>query len=251
MFKVSLFTTLIFVFILGFQILQAQENVEVLEGIQNRIDEAFGASFYAGTDELENIIQDLETAQQNSDNLYLTYWKAYTQYYLTIFYLKGGDNEQVNTFLEAGMESLESLENLDSEGYALLGSLYSLSINMHPSKAANLSAKAKKQYDKAIELDENNLRAYMSIGKSDFYKPVQYGGGKIVEENLLKALTLEDTYSDLPYAPTWGRNQAYAYLVEFYIREDRLQDANLYCQQGLQKFPNDYLLNAHQKELNQ
>lgn len=247
MFKLSLFSILLF--ILGLGIAQAQE--EVLDDIQNRIDEAFSTSFHAGTTELEDIIQELETVEQTSDNLYVTYWKAYAQYYFAIFHLKGDDDAQVNILLDTGIESLETLDDLNSEGYALLGGFYSLSINTNTSKAASLSAKAKKQYDKAIQLDENNLRAYMSIGKADFYKPVQYGGGKIVEENLLKALSLEDSYSDLSYAPTWGRSQAYSYLVQFYIREDRVEDANLYCQQGLQKFPDDYMLNQHKKELNQ
>ena len=150
---------------------------------------------------------------------------------------KGGD-----VYAKRGLTYLEKIAEPNDEEYAMLGSLYSLSITFKPGEAIGLSTKARKSFDKALKQNPENLRALLGIGRADFYKPKQYGGGKEAESFLLKALAAPDQFSSHPNAPTWGRDDAYYYLAAFYQREDRTGDAKLYCHKGLKEFPNHHLL---------
>jgi len=244
-FKISFFAILL----LNANFSNAQKAIDPLENIQTRIYDAFYASFYAGTGQIEGIIEELSVARQSSDNMYLDYWQAYAHYYLAIHHLKMEEDEKASVLINSAIQLLDELPNPDSESLTLLSSFYSLSISLTPEKAQQLSGKASKNIETALKLDDKNLRAYLVRGKSDFYKPTQYGGGKLVEECLLTALSLEDTYSDISYSPTWGRNEAYSFLVQFYMREDQTEKAKLYCKQGIQKFPEDYMLNELNKKL--
>ncbi len=225
---------------------------DVLVNIQDRVDQAFNASFQAGPSELESIIQNLEEAQSQGAHSYLAYWQAYACYYQAIYYMKSEDTRaEAQAANQKGLALLENLKDKNSEEHALLADLYSLSMSFNPDQVITIAGKRDKHIAKALQLDENNLRAYLSQGKSDFYTPVQYGGGKKVEKSLLKALSLPNTTQEEPYAPSWGRSQAYSYLVQYYLREGLQDKALIYCKQGLQKFPDDYSLNEHLKKLEQ
>lgn len=220
-----------------------------LDQIEERIGAAFGQSFASQENQVLPIIATLEQAYQTDASLINCYWLAYAHQYAAIYDMQIEEMENAQAHTEAAIDLLKNVEKLDSEGHALLGALFSLNIVFNRGKAVALSSDANKHYNKALKLDKENLRAYYGLGKSDFYKPEQYGGGKIVEENLLKAITLPDQHSDSPHAPAWGKDDAYWYLVQFYQREDRLSDAKLYCKQGLKKYPNHYGLNQMKAEL--
>lgn len=218
--------------------------------IEDRIYQAFEQSFVKGTSSLESILQELATSYESEPKRQWAYWQGYAHYYLSIYQLKMGKKNEANAVLQQGIQILEGIRDKNSDDYALLSALQSFSITYNPSEAPVLSTKALKNIEKAIELDGQNLRAYLIAGRNDFYKPEQYGGGKVTEKHLLKALSLKDSYqTDNSYTPSWGRSEAYALLVQFYQREGRKEEALLFCKQGLQKFPNDYMLNQLQKEL--
>lgn len=231
------FTQLFFfsLLIIGSTSLIAQES---LDGIQDKIQEAFGASFGAQTNQVQPIVKNLQEAYAKNNAHDYAYWLAFAQYQSGLFYLIQQDNEQSESEIEAAIQVLEELEDKNAEDHVLLGSLLSLSINFAPAKAVGLSAKANKHYQIAKEMEPNNMRVHLGIGRSDFFKPVQYGGGKLVEKHLLKALSLPLTTSDQPNAPTWGRSDVFLFLARYYNREDRQQEAVAYCQRGLKEFPN-------------
>jgi tetratricopeptide (TPR) repeat protein len=107
-----------------------------------------------------------------------------------------------------------------------------------PFKASVVGKNAKK----AIELNPKNIRAYLALGIYDYYTPKMYGGMKITEENLKKAVALTEKIDPNPFAPDWGKADAYLYLVKFYNYEKKFDDAKKYLDEGLKLFPNFELL---------
>jgi len=218
-----------------------------LTNIQERIDQALDASFVKKSNEIIPIITQLEALKNEATAVY---WTAYAQYNASIYPMKMQQKESAIAYLEKATKLLNDQAKLNSEDYALLGAITSLTITLKPNEAITLSSKAANYYEKSKKLNDQNLRAYLGIGRSDYHKPKLYGGGKKVEANLLKALSLPNTNSKVPYAPTWGRDQVYQTLVRFYEREGRLNEAKLYCAKGLKEFSDDYELNSLSKKLN-
>ncbi len=229
-----------------------QDNLvgqEVLNAIEQRIMAAYGQSVASQTDEFIPIIAQLESAYQENPNADVHYWLAFAEYRAAILHMNGNDEKHALELLNRGMKRLEKLENPDSEDLALLGSMLSLSINFQPDLAAILSAKANNFYEKAIQLSDQNLRAFLGVGRSDFYKPKEYGGGLKVESYLKQALMKPDQNSNSPHKPTWGKDDAFYYLASFYKREGRLDEAKLYCNKGLRAYPDHYLLQTLKTKL--
>ena len=210
-----------------------------LQGIEEQIHQAQDQSFAEQADKLAPLLGKLEAMEPSE---WLDYWKAYAAYQGAIYLMVIENQKGALAYLDQGLALLEPIDKPSDEEYALLGSLYSLSITFKPGEAIGLSAKARKSFNKALKKNSDNLRALLGIGRSDYYKPKQYGGGKEAEAFLLKALAAPDQYSSHPNAPTWGRDDAYYYLAAFYQREDRRDDAKLYCHKGLKEFPTHHLL---------
>lgn len=215
---------------------QAQDP---LQGIEEQIHQAQDQSFAEQADKLAPLLEKLEATESSE---WLDYWKAYAAYQGAIYLMVTENSEGALAYVENGLAVLEQKDKPNDEEYALIGSLYSLSISFKPGEAIGLSAKARKSFNKALKKNSDNLRALLGIGRADYYKPKQYGGGKEAEAFLLKALAAPDQYSSHPNAPTWGRDDAYYYLAAFYQREDRRDDAKLYCHKGLKEFPTHHLL---------
>ena len=219
-----------------FAFAQAQDP---LQGIEEQIHEAQDQSFAEQTDKLAPLIAELEEMESYE---WLDYWKAYAAYQGAIYLMVKEDHQGALAYVDKGISYLEEKDKLNDEEYALLGSFFSLSITFKPGEAIGLSTKARKSFNRSLKKNPDNLRALLGLGRSDYYKPKQYGGGKEAEAFLLKALAAPDQYSSHANAPTWGRDDAYYYLAAFYQREDRRDDAKLYCHKGLKEFPTHHLL---------
>ena len=178
-------------------------------------------------------------------NPYTSYWNAYAKYLLYFEYnLKNEDeNKKAEQTLEEALKLIEKIQNKTSEHYALLSLLGGLQLNftnslMLPFKASLVGKNAKK----AIELNPKNIRAYLALGIYDYYTPKMYGGMKITEENLKKAVALTEKIDPNPLAPDWGKSDAFLYLVKFYNYEKKFDDAKKYLDEGLKLYPNFELL---------
>ncbi len=220
-----------------------------LENIEQKILQAHGKSFATEQDQFEPIIEKLEASYEKSQDNSTNYWLCFALYRQSIFYLSTDRDAQSSKILKKSIDRMKGLKNPTSEDLALHGSMLSLSINFQPEMAALLSGEAASLYDKAIKLNENNLRANLGIGKSDFYKPVEYGGGFKVESYLKKTIGMPDKSSAEANAPSWGKNEAYYYLASYYQREGRTGEAKLYCNKGLKAYPNYRLLQSLQAKL--
>ena len=152
--------------------------------------------------------------------------------------------------VQEGIDLLEEVDEKSSEHYALLAYMQSLSMAFVSSfRAAGLSSKVKKNGQRALDLDEENLRAHLVLGSNDYYTPKKYGGGKKVEKYLLRAIELPDQKITNPYLPSWGRNTAYEILIRFYLREGRKADAKSMYKAAVDACPNDYMINQLAQEL--
>lgn len=240
----SIISFVLLALFLGTLMAQAQDNIPALENIEKRLDKAFAAEFTKSKASLSKILSKLEEADKKQPHRSLTYWRAYAHYYASVVALKKKAQENGIKHHAKAVKLLSSLKNKSSDECVLLAMNISLGISFNQSTAIAASSKAAKYYEKALKKDKKNIRAYYGRANSDFYTPKQYGGGTLVESMALKGLSLQDTYSSSPYAPTWGRQEIYGLLVRYYIREDAKQKAILYCKQGLKKYPKSYELQS-------
>ncbi len=79
-----------------------------------------------------------------------------------------------------------------------------------------LSNQAKTMAQKAIELDGDNLRAYLVLGINNYYTPELYGGKSKCEAYFKKAIALPDRTSENEFDPTWGKGDAFYFLLSYY-----------------------------------
>lgn len=228
----------------------SQEKIAALESIQAKIAAGYDQAIAGDTSPLISLSDTLGRINTRNKENYLTYWQAYANYKLAIA-LFSKDKKLSEEKTNKAIALLDALTAKKSEDYVLLGSLLSFSLNFSPGETAILSQKARAYYQKALEMDKDNLRAYFSIGRSDYYRPKEYGGGEIAEANFLKALSKPIKSDTSVYAPSWGKMETYEMLVAFYNREGRKQDALIYCKKGLQEFPQSLSLIQQLKTLEQ
>lgn len=204
------------------------QSAKSLENIQQRINEAQDQSFAQQKNLIAPVLEELS---KNEAQPWLTYWKAYAAYQGSIYLMVSKDDAKAaDVYIQKGLDALSARKELNSEEEALMGALYSFSISIKPGEAISLSGKARKHFNKALKSNPDNLRALFGLGRSDFYRPKEYGGGKEVEAYLLKALAAPDQLTEDANAPGWGRDEAYYYLASFYQREGRIDDAPIFAQ---------------------
>jgi tetratricopeptide (TPR) repeat protein len=230
--------------------LQAQKINSGNVNIETRILVAADSIYTRGPSELQQVADSLGTVVTANNKSFIRYWQAYAFYRLGNYFFSR-DKSASEKNIQRAIQILEKAPDKNSDEFMLLGSLSSFSINFYPGKAAVLSPQAREYFLKAVELDKNNMRAYYGLGRSDYYRPKEYGGGLIIEENLLKALSLKPKNFADPLAPSWGREDAYVLLINFYLREDRKQEAILFTKKALKEFPQNTQLIALAKKLQQ
>ncbi|MEM7548472.1 MAG: hypothetical protein AAF363_02280 [Bacteroidota bacterium] len=224
----------------------------LLFGIQGKITKAFLNSYRVkSTKPLDDIVSQLEELSNKSENSIVRYWNAYTYYYKSIVYVGFKQNNESEKSINKGIEILKNIRRKNSEDYALLALLQGFSLRFKSGiDAGTASQKASLNAEKAVKLDNENLRAYYVLANNDYYTPVQYGGGKKVEELLLKAIKLNEQKVKNPVLPSWGKDRSYTLLVQHYMKSEDKESAKKYLSEGLIKYPENYDLNQLSKKLN-
>ncbi len=216
----------------------------LLKGVQEKIYNAFVASMVTkdnkSLSELSNSLENLY--KKNRQNI-VQYWRAYLQYYSSIYYLKKGDEKTAEKEIEKGIDWLKELKHKNSEDYALLAMLQGFSLQFNEIKAIFISREIKQNAQTSIALDSMNLRGYYVYASHDFYTPEKYGGGKECEKYLLKAISLPVQIIKNDYLPSWGKEESYEILIRYYIRKKEWGLAKKYYQEAVKLFPNSYTIN--------
>lgn len=221
------------------------------QNIQDRIMNAFMNSFTVqNNSEMQTLIDEISFLYDNSKNTLFLYWEGYIYYYNSIIYLKSSDKKKAKEELNKGIKALESIKTKNSEDYALLSMLYSFSCQfLGFPEVVQASKKATNCIEKALKLDKNNLRVYYVLANNDYYTPKKYGGGSNVEENLLIAISLPTQKIDNPYLPSWGRQESFELLTNFYLKKKDKENARKYIELGLAEYPNSYTLKYNKSKL--
>lgn len=222
---------------------QAQNLTEA----ESDIHSAYLAAWLGNATALEALVDKFE--KNTSTEQSKSYWEAYANYRLAIFYSASKEEDKAEEHTDKAIELLENIKKKSSDDFALLSCLTGFSIQFSPLSAAFTGPKAGKYATKAINLDEDNSRAHFARAMNDFYTPKMFGGGDLVEEHLKKAINLSTPANATSKKPTWGKDEAYEMLVQFYIREEKTDEAKMYCKMGLGQFPNDIRLKKHAKNL--
>lgn len=233
---------------------QAQTTEEAknpLENIQQRIKGRFTLTFQANSpDTLFAISKNLEQLSAQNRQSIISYWQAYAQYYLAIYYSVRKDAAKSEQEIDKGIEILKSIVNKSSEDYALLSLLQGFAIRFKGMpEIISLSQQIKENGKLATQKDNENPRAYYALASNDFYTPEQYGGGKNTEEYLLKVIELPAQKAKNPYRPSWGKSAAYEMLIRWYIRKEQWGKAKKYYALALKKYPQNHSLLQFQKLL--
>jgi tetratricopeptide (TPR) repeat protein len=192
---------------------------------------------------LNQISKELENLYQTRKQNLVLYWRAYLQFYSSIYYLKKGDKKTAEKEIDKGINWLKEMKNKNSEDYALLAMLQGFGIQFKGMKAMFISGDIKKNAQTAIALDSTNLRAYYVYASNDFHTPEKYGGGKECEKYLLKAISLPSQKIKNEYLPSWGKEESYEMLIKYYIRKKKWDLAKKYYQEGIKEFPESYVIN--------
>ncbi len=221
------------------------QSDSLLLGIQDQILDAFVQSLMTKDNKpLEKLALELETLNREKQHNLILYWRSYLQFYSSIYYQQMGDKKIAEKEVEKGIDWLESMENKNSEDYALLAMLQSYSLSFGKGmRAPAISKAARKNAKHAMAIDSMNLRAYYVYASIDFHTPAKYGGGKEAEEYLLKAISLPSQKVKNGFLPSWGKEQAYEMLIKLYIKKEDWESAKKYYQEGIEKFPESYTIN--------
>ena len=217
--------------------------------IQEKIYNSFLSSFDDGnTDKLLNIEKALDSLKPK--NQIVTYWKAYGQYYESLYYLKTSDKKKAMSKLNDAIKILDNVKNKNSESLALMAYLQSFSIQYLGGPSAALMAnKVKRNAQLALQSDSTNLREWYVLASNDYYTPVAFGGGKRCEKYLLKAVSLNEQTIPNTYMPSWGKAEAYSLLINYYYNKEDYKKAKEILLQALTSYPTNYMINQYVEKL--
>ena len=207
---------------------------------QSRIDaaasQAQAGGDFTALDAVETALREMPTAESENLRYYRTYWLAYAKYRRAGGLAAAGRNDEIGPVLEQAMALLAGIEPADSDSHALFGLVAGMNLGfVAPNAMFKQLGKISESLAKALAMDETNVRAWYANAMSDFNTPPQFGGGRRAERYLRKAIALEQRPSAL--GPTWGRRESIGLLLEFYLREERLAEAQELLRQATVEFP--------------
>ncbi|HEX8426712.1 hypothetical protein [Hymenobacter sp.] len=228
--KKYLLPLLLLVLLMPGRLLAQSRGQNVLTHIQSKL------TWHTPTDSLQLVAKALDELRTAQPNAYLNYWGAFAQYHL--YFRAGPDKARAEACLEKGIDLLEAVPTKTAEHYALLSLLQGLNLEFASFLTVAFKANTTKENaEKAVTLAPGNLRAHYARGVNDFYTPKQYGGGKVAVAQLLKAVAAPEKPDPNPYAPNWGKADAYCYLAQAYQAAGQLDLARKYATEGLAKYP--------------
>ena len=212
-----------------------------LAGMQQRVQQAFASDMRSGKAEALPALLQLFAAERPTGNRSLeqlhTYWQAYLRFFQTLYYSQHQQHERAAEAVGEGIKLLESYGHKGSEEYALLARLEGLATSYAGSKTPQLAMSMAEHAAQAIALDPQNPRAYVVAGVNNYFTPVAFGGKTKVKEYLTKALELPAQQTPSDYLPSWGRDEAYEYLIRLCLDTGARDEAAALCSKALGEFP--------------
>ncbi len=144
------------------------------------------------------------------------YYIAYCNDNLVNYWMGKNEMDQAKTYINDGINHLESSIKLNEqfgESHAMLSSLYGRKIAVMPWAAMYYGPKSGKIMGKALEVEPENPRIHLIMGISAYHTPVAFGGGsEKAKTHLNDAIIFFENDTSDPIMPTWGHSDAYTWL---------------------------------------
>ena len=225
-----------------------------LTGVQNQIEmrflEAMKDQEFEPLLKIKNRIDRIDDVGSSTLNYYKSYWSSYLLYHLSLCYFRNEQLEMSERVIKEAIDILEDIENKDSEVLALLALAQTFYFQYVPRQDVFLHMhKVKENLKKSMILDKNNMRAHYVNASYDYYTPEEYGGGQRSESLLLKALATPSNTSSSPFAPNWGKKEAYGLLIGYYIKKANKESASKYLSILKNRFPEYGLINSYSEAI--
>ena len=116
-------------------------------------------------------------------------------------------------------------------------------------EAMQIDAEIRENLQKGFRLDNNNPRLFFVEGNYNSHIPKEYGDGKNIENSLLKAISLPEPNQNSEHLPTWGKQEAYQRLTEWYISDNEKDKALGLLEKFQQEFPENQYIKRFQSKL--
>ncbi|MCA3077224.1 MAG: hypothetical protein ING71_00335 [Rhodocyclaceae bacterium] len=172
------------------------------------------------------------------------YWSAYGRYLLAMHFQKSGEVAAAGRVAVEGARLLEASKNRDVENFALHAMLISLQFSAAaPRDYPTLAREQRRSLERALELGPRNLRALYINAATDFGTPSQFGGGRLAEGYLRRAIAMP-VEAERPLAPDWGRDLCVALLTHILTNSGRSAEAEQILTDERRNNPNKSLLRA-------
>lgn len=152
------------------------------------------------------------------------------------------DEKQGLMHIDQAIKNLKKATKLDenlAEAHALLSSVYGRKIGAKPLLGMIMGPKADASIKKARQLDSDNPRIVYIEAMSLFHKPKTWGGSvERAIEGLKHATELfaQEEVTD-PLLPSWGHDEAYAWLGIAYMSEEQYDKAQAAFEKALELNP--------------
>jgi len=179
------------------------------------------------------------TAQPN--DAWLLHYSGYALYREAVLVM-ARDSGAYKPLLERADELLErsAAASPIAETHALRASVLGMMIGSNPLRGMTLGPKSGAQMERALELGPRNPRVWLLRGIGAFNTPAMFGGGlDKAREYLDRSVELFREDAPESPAPSWGANEAHAWLGQSYAREGNKDAARAEYQRALAIAPND------------
>ena len=172
----------------------------------------------------------------------LLHYKGYALYRRSNLMSATAKPDEMKPVLEEADRALdESSKHLAwAETFALRASVMGqmISVNPGPITAMRLGPRSDAAMERAVELGPNNPRVYLLRGVGNIFKPSLFGGGvDKAERDIKKAIGLFATDKPQPPAPSWGHSEAWAWLGQVHVKQERFDDARAAYMKALEIEP--------------
>jgi len=216
----------------------------VLEGIEPRITKAMTRSFLRqDPGPLNRLRTDVNAVEGEEYERLVSYWSSFIDFQLSVFHSEHDELDAGKSAVDRGVATLESVEGKNVEELNLLAFLQGFSTKFADEREQiQISDRAQANIAAAMKLNPDNLRTQYVTGCLDFYTPAEYGGQKVAEIHLAKAISLPANAIDSPYLPTWGKAEAYELMVRYYSAKGDIETARKTLDEGLALYPDDHQL---------
>lgn len=221
---------------------QTQSNIEALilqgkENIQKAVDAWDLQQMLGSRAFFERLLSD------PSYPWLVHYYIGFIDLQIAHYSLSKDNKDEAKKFIDDGIAHLEQAVGVKddfAEGYALLSSLLGNKIGLKPILGMSLGMRSGGMMSKAFELAPENPRVSLIAGQSAYHTPKMFGGGADKAlQHIQKAVACFQTFKpERPIDPTWGHDEAHAYLGMIQMDQGSLDEAKLNLEKALEINPN-------------